>query len=289
MNLAICLAGGGVKGAAHIGVLKALEEEKVEYDYITGTSSGSIVAALKAIGYTPDEIYVFFKDYCKKVKDTDWLYIAKLVGGAIFKKSVTIDGLKSGEIIEEIVNEAARKKGVYNINQIKKKLLIPAVDLNDGILYMFSSMNKRGKYRDEIIYIDNISIGKAVRASCSYPGVFSPCVYNGKMLIDGGIRENLPWKEAKANGADKVFCINFQNEKTGKENKNIIDVISGSIDILRHELSNYEIIGADYLLTIKTKDVSLLDCSKIDCLYELGYKETKKFIREKLKKISTIY
>ena len=57
MSLAVCLAGGGVKGAAHIGVLKAIEEENLEYDYITGTSSGSIVASLNAMGYNSDEIY----------------------------------------------------------------------------------------------------------------------------------------------------------------------------------------------------------------------------------------
>lgn len=279
MKLAVCLAGGGVKGAAHIGSLKALEEEKIEYDYICGTSSGSIVASLHAMGYKTEEIYEFFKSYCREIKKIDWKHIIKLIGGAIFKKCIVIDGLKSGDIIEKIINEAAAKKEIYNINQIKKNLLIPAVDLNEGRLYMFSSMSKRGKYSDEIVYIDNINIGKAIRASCSYPGVFSPCGYDDKELIDGGIRENLPWKEAKANGADKVFCVNFQNEKTGKENKNIIDVVSNSIDILRHELSNYEIAGADYLLTLKTKDISLLDCSKIDYLYELGYEETKKYVK----------
>lgn len=284
MKLAVCLAGGGVKGAAHIGVLKALEEENIKYEYICGTSSGSIVASLNAMGYKPEEIYHFFKNYCSRVKKIDIMHIVKLIGGAILRKDFIIDGLKSGNVIEEMVNEAASKKGIYYINQIKKNLLIPAVDLNSGILYMFSSIEKRGKYRDEIEYIDNISIGKAVRASCSYPGVFSPCKYSDRQLIDGGIRENLPWKEAKINGADKVFCVNFQNEKIGKENKNIIDVISGSIDILRHELSNYEIIGADYLLTLKTKDVSLLDCSKIDYLYKLGYEETKKFIKQTLTK-----
>ena len=61
MSLAVCLAGGGVKGAAHIGVLKAIEEENLEYDYITGTSSGSIVASLNAMGYNSDEIYKLFK------------------------------------------------------------------------------------------------------------------------------------------------------------------------------------------------------------------------------------
>ena len=204
MSLAVCLAGGGVKGAAHIGVLKAIEEENLEYDYITGTSSGSIVASLNAMGYNSDEIYK---------------------------------------------------------------------------LFIFSNIEKRGRFLDDIKYINSIGIGKAVRASCSYPGVFSPCEYKDTELIDGGIRENLPWKTAKLCGADKVFCIKFQSEKELKKNKNIIDIVSRSISILCHELSNYELDGADYLLTLKTENISLLDYSKIDELYELGYKEGKKFLQ----------
>ena len=68
MNLGLALSGGGVKGAAHIGVLKALEEEKIKVDYIGGTSSGSIVATLYAAGYKPDEIYTIFRKYCKKIR-----------------------------------------------------------------------------------------------------------------------------------------------------------------------------------------------------------------------------
>ena len=68
MNLGLALSGGGAKGAAHIGVLKAFEEEKIKINYIGGTSSGSIVATLYAAGYTADDIYYIFKKYCKKIK-----------------------------------------------------------------------------------------------------------------------------------------------------------------------------------------------------------------------------
>ena len=102
-------------------------------------------------------------------------------------------------------------------------------------------------------------------------------------MIDGGIRENIPWKEAKANGADKVFCVKFEKIKKIKNRKNVIDIVSESIDIMCHELSNYEIDGADYLLNLNTKSVSLLDCSKIDYLYELGYKQGKEYIKKVLK------
>lgn len=271
----------GVKGAAHIGVLKAMEEENIKYDYISGASSGSIVAALAAMGYSADEIYKLFKKQCRKINGVELKNVLKLIWGLIFYNQIIIEGLNSGEKIEKIVNEAGEQKGIYNISQIKSNLLIPSVDLNDGGLYMFSSMLQRGAYSDEIKYINDISIGKAVRASCSYPGVFSPCKFEDKELIDGGIRENLPWKETKRNGADIVFCVKFENEKKEKCRKNIIDNISKSIDILCHELSNYEIEGIDYLLTLKTKNISLLDYSKIDELYELGYVQAKKYLKDK--------
>ena len=271
----------GVKGAAHIGVLKAMEEENIKYDYISGASSGSIVAALAAMGYSADEIYKLFKKQCRKINGVELKNVLKLIWGLIVYNQIIIEGLNIGEKIEKIVNEAGEQKGIYNISQIKSNLLIPSVDLNDGGLYMFSSMLQRGAYSDEIKYINDISIGKAVRASCSYPGVFSPCKFEDKELIDGGIRENLPWKETKRNGADIVFCVKFENEKKEKCRKNIIDNISKSIDILCHELSNYEIEGIDYLLTLKTKNISLLDYSKIDELYELGYVQAKKYLKDK--------
>ena len=104
--------------------------------------------------------------------------------------------------------------------------------------------------------------------------------FENNYLIDGGIRENVPWKELKENGADKVISVVFQNEIEEKQKINIIDSISNSIEILCHELSNYELEGADYLLKIKTKDISLLDKSKIKYLYQLGYIEAKGKISE---------
>ena len=281
MNLGISLSGGGVKGAAHIGVLKAFYEEGIDFNYISGTSSGSIVATLYAIGYTPNEIYYLFKKYCKEIKYVDYKNIIKGVLGLIFKRKIVIDGLNSGDKIEKIITEACSAKNIKNIKQIKKCLLIPAVDLCDGKIYIFSSKQNRNTYSNNMCYIYDIEIGKAVQASCSYPGVFSPCRYNNSKLIDGGIRENIPWKQTKINGADKVICVVFEKEiNEKKKKKNIIDVVSRSIDLLSYELSNYELAGADYLLKIKTKDIDLLDVSKIDDLYNIGYITAKRKIKE---------
>ena len=162
---------------------------------------------------------------------------------------------------------------------------MPSVALDTGKIYFFNSMQRRATYSDEIVYDDKIEIGKAVRASSSYPGVFCPCEYNGIKLIDGGIRENTPWREWKKVGVDKVICIGFETKNEAKKEKNMVDIISDSLGILCHELSNYELYGVDYLMKIKTKDVSLLDTKQISYLYEQGYNQAKKFIKVELSKI----
>ena len=81
------------------------------------------------------------------------------------------------------------------------------------------------------------------------------------------------------NGVDVVISVVFTKDIKYKTKKNILDVIGGSIDIMGHELSNYELEGADYLLKIHTEDVSLLDSSKMEYLYQRGYEEAKRQIR----------
>ena len=243
MKLGLSLSGGGVKGAAHIGVIKALEEKNIKIDSIAGTSSGSIVATLYAMGYNADEIYKIFKKYCKKIKYVDMKNIIKLIYGLVIRRKIIIDGLNSGKVIS------------------------------------FSSLKDK-RILDNTEFVNNIDIGKAVRASCSYPVVFSPCTNEDHKLIDGGIRENTPWRELKEIGTEKVISIVFKEKFEAKDCFNIIDVASRAIGLLCNELSNYEWAGSDYLVEINTKKIGLLDMDKIDYLYELGYNETKKQIKK---------
>lgn len=230
------------------------------------------------------------------MKYVEWRNIIKLILGLIFRRQVIIDGLNSGKVIENIMEQACKEKEVFLIKDLSKKLIISSVDLDDGTVYLFSSIpelkNDRNtikqivrNYSDKIEYIKEIPISKAVRASCSFPGVFSPCKYKEHQLVDGGIRENVPWKELKANGAEKVICITFPKKVKEKKEKNMIDVIHSSIEMMGQELSNYELEGVDYLLKIETMNAGLLDTSKIEYFYQKGYEETKKQIKEITKKI----
>lgn len=278
MKLGLSLAGGGIKGFAHIGAIKALEESGIKFDFISGTSSGSIVAMLYACGYSTNEIYDIFKLNVKKIKYVDFENIKRITKKFFSGKGLKIDGFNSGIIIKNLVDKYCFKKGISNIKQIKMPIVIPAVNLCTEELYVFSNNIIQNRDRD-IKYINDISVGTAVQASCSYPGIFSPCRFGNNLLVDGGIAENLPWRETKKAGADKVLSIVFV-DKDKKRCDNIYDVLDKSFSILCSELANYEWDGTDYLLKLYMPKVGLLAKGRQEELYELGYKQTKEKIAD---------
>ncbi len=287
MKLGLSLSGGGIKGVSHIGAIKALEEAGIKFDYISGTSSGSIVATLYACGYSTDEIYKIFKKYAKSIKYIDFRNVGKLFKNIIKGNGFVIDGLNSGITIKKLMNEMCAKKGINNIKQIKMPLLIPAVNISNEKLYVFSN-NIVKNIEEEIEYINDVDIGSAVQASCSYPGIFSPCRIGTDLLVDGGIAENLPWRETKRAGADKVLSIVFIDETPKSCCKNIYEVLNKSFSILCHELYKYEWDGADYLLKIEEPSAGLLEISKMDKMYQNGYNQTKKKISDIKKRLNII-
>ena len=273
MKLGLSLAGGGIKGFAHIGAIKALEEAGIHFDYISGTSSGSIVAMLYACGYSTDEIYDIFRANVRKIRYVDFENIRRIVKRFFAGEGLKIDGLNSGGVIKKLVDEYCLKKGITNIKQIRMPIVIPAVNLCTEELYVFSNNIIQNRDRD-IKYINSVSVGTAVQASCSYPGIFCPCRYGENLLVDGGIAENLPWRETKKAGADKVLSIVFV-DKDKKRCDNIYDVLNKSFSILCSELADYEWDGTDYLLKLYMPKVGLLAKGRQEEFYELGYKQTK--------------
>ncbi len=160
MKIGITLSGGGARGVAHIGVLKALEEMGVEISVISGTSAGSIVGALYAHGYKPEEILSIIQKVgvFKSVRPA-WTWIGLL----------SLEGLK--EVLLKYIPE-------NNFNALKIPLTVAATDIRKG----------------EIVYFSEGELIPCIMASCCVPAVFVPVSFADKLLVDGGVLDNLPTK-----------------------------------------------------------------------------------------------
>lgn len=266
MKIGLALAGGGVKGAGHIGAIKALQENGIEIAYIGGTSIGSIVTALFAMGYNTEEMLKLFKYFSKSIMKIDPKYYWTNVKST---KNFMGYGLISGENIEMAINECADLKGVKNIKDLKIPIAMPTVDIKNNKKYIFTNQPYNEKFKEDM-YIRDISIGKAVRASSSYPGMFAPTIYQNHKFVDGGIIDNLPAQEVRKLGANKVLSIRFSS-KNETDPKNVIEVALKSIDLLFDQRTENEVANSDYCITLDLLEASVFNIKKIDYCYNHGY------------------
>ena len=124
MLIGIALSGGGIRGIAHAGVLKALEESNIQIDIIGGTSSGSLVSVLYAMGFSPYYIFLLFKRYAKNIVDFDTVPIISTIGNFMVNKKFQICGFNSGEEIGRVYDELAKNRGINNISDIKMPIIL---------------------------------------------------------------------------------------------------------------------------------------------------------------------
>ena len=276
MKIGIALSGGGIRGIAHAGVLDALEKNNIKIDIIGGTSCGAIIASLYAMGYSPYHIYTLFKRYAKKIAKMNSAPILSGIKNIIWNKKISITGLRNGKNIEEIYNEYATRKGIKSISQIKMPIVIPTVDITESKEYIFTN-NIPQNATNKNQYITDISVGKAIRASSSFPAFFSPCKVEKHAFMDGGAMDNIPVREVKNQGADKVIAVKFDADQIDEES-NIMDIVMKTIDIMGSKISEESLEMSDYILNVYTDKVGLLDVEKLDKCYKYGYLQTKKEI-----------
>ena len=259
MKLGLALSGGGIRGIAHAGVLKALEENNIKIDAIGGTSSGSIISTLYAMGYSPYYIYILFKRYAKDLVNQNSMSTITSLKNFMTNKKTSFSGFYSGE-------------GIKKVSDIKMPIVIPAVDVQNSNEYVFTNYIPEG-IKDKDKYITDISIGTAIRASSSFPVAFNPCLYKNHKFLDGGILDNFPTTEVKKQGVDKVLTVNFMEDEID-ENSNIMDIAMRSIDIMGNKVSEENIKNSDMILTIQTDKTGLLEVEKLDDCYKYGYRQT---------------
>lgn len=263
MKLGVAFSGGGVKGAAHIGVLKALRENNIKIDAVAGTSAGSIIATLYALGYNEDEMIKLFRYFSKgMLKANPGDVVTNVRNG----KGLRLDGAFSSINVELAVKEVAKYKNVNNINELSIPIAIPAVDINTSKKYVFTNYNQKEDY-----YIRDIEIAKAVRASCTYPGVFAPFDYEEYRFVDGGVLDNIPADEVKKLGVDKILTIKFVLNRNSKP-RGIYGITMKCVDTIYEGLSSGAIQASNYVCDIDVSKANAFSIKKIDYCYEEGYK-----------------
>jgi len=232
-KIGLVLGGGGAKGAAHIGVLKVLEEQKIPVDYIAGTSMGAIVGALYASGLTAGELEevitaidwndVFSgdpdrRDIDYRRKREDFEHLTKLSVGIRDGKVVVPKGLINDQKVNVLFEMLMlHTSDIDDFDKLPIPYRAVAVDLETG----------------EMVVLKGGRLADAARASMSVPGAFPPIELNGRLLIDGGIVRNLPVDIVREMGADIIICVDVDKPMaTRKDLGGSLSILNQMIDIM---------------------------------------------------------
>ncbi|WP_058485061.1 patatin-like phospholipase family protein [Defluviitalea phaphyphila] len=283
MKIGLALSGGGIRGMSHIGALKALIEEGIKPDLISGASSGAIIAGLYGCGYTPEEIEAIVKNNLNNIIDIDYFKIIFTILNFREIKTRGLSGIIKGEKIEKILQINTQFK---NIKCTKIPIAISATRVQNGDSFYFVSDKSNLKDSKKIKFIDNIALSKAIRASISFPSLFKPkdIIYNGEkiFLMDGGIVDNMPIKVLKKMGADVVIGVNLgYNGRIKKDIDSFIEIGEQAISIMSYMLIKKEYYNKDssiYVYNPHIWDIPLLELSAVDECIKKGYYAMKRNI-----------
>jgi len=246
-TLGLALAGGGALGFAHLGAILVMEELGITPDYISGTSIGSIVGALYAVGYTGEEML-------RVVESVEWDDVlfdqplrtnltveareatrryrlsARINNGQLVTPSGVSPGQRATEFLDHLLTDAA---GVDDFRDLPRPIGIVATDLVSG---------------EEVVYTSG-DLKSAVRGSIAVPGVFTPLYYGGRYVVDGGWSNNLPVDVVRDLGADHIIAIDlFDSDRSIEELQDIPTIVEQAGIILRQQRVEENIADADIVI-----------------------------------------
>ncbi|WP_343488201.1 patatin-like phospholipase family protein [Allomuricauda sp. d1] len=269
VKVGVVLSGGGAKGLAHIGALKAIEEAGVKVDYIGGTSMGAIIGGLYAAGYTAKELDSIFKgtNLAELIQDDvprgaktfyekeDSERYALALPFDNFKVSFP-QGLSGGQnVYNELVRLLFHVKDVDDFDKLPVPFVCIATNVETG----------------EEIVLDQGYLPEAIMASGTLPSLFEPAEIDGKILIDGGVVNNYPIEEVRAMGADVIIGVDVQHGLSERES------LSSATEILL-QINNYRTVKdmrekskkTDIYIRPDIDEFSVVDFEKRDEIIESG-------------------
>ncbi|HCN37632.1 MAG TPA: hypothetical protein DIS94_07985, partial [Bacteroidetes bacterium] len=290
-KIGLVLSGGGARGISQIGILEVLEKNNIEPELIVGTSIGSLVGGLKSSGYNSKEISNLFKK-------TNWPNVLKLTNTAsrenlYFEQkkiqdksliSLSLDGFKpilpsslsNGQSILDIINVEilnSRYNTKNNFSDLKYPFISVATNIDNG--------------NSEVLTEGNLS--EAIKASITFPLLYSPTFFNGKNLVDGGLTANIPVQQALDYGMDFTIVVNSTSPlKTSKELINPLNTADQILSITMDKLNDLQISKAGFVFTPDIGNYSSTDYSKIDYLINKGREEAENKITELLLKLDSL-
>ncbi|MBR2591250.1 MAG: patatin-like phospholipase family protein [Clostridia bacterium] len=265
--IGLALAGGGVRGYAQLGVLEMFEKHGYSADMVAGTSIGSFAATLVAIGVGAHEIYEKFQGFENEFLQNKVFSRPDL--DMIKPTKNKINGMVDGDKIVSVLDNFFEGYGVHTLCDIKKPLVLVAVDYNLCKVAYFTNVKNFTPSRDAIVLYD-APISVAIRSSCAFPGVISVSEYEGYSFIDGGVMMNLPVEPLKDMGADRVISMTMRPDKTGFSSKSAMKVLKRASDLVQYELLSQQIRQSDFNINLDVGAFKAFDVGKGTLIYKKG-------------------
>ncbi|MGC8651215.1 MAG: patatin-like phospholipase family protein [Minisyncoccia bacterium] len=262
-KVGLALGSGGVRGLAHLGVIKVLVQNNIPIDFIAGSSIGALIGGLYAVYQNPNKI----EDIINQFSYRDFI---KIFADIDLRVRGLIKGEKAMQFLEKTV-------GNINIEDLPIPFRAVATDINTG----------------EAIIFDQGNLIEAIRASGSVPVIFRPMSFKGRYLVDGGISMSVPVPIVKAMGSELSIAVSLDDvyvlDRTTRYNINKINAYNAavkSLNLLRYNLAQENIKGADIVIAPKVQDVSWLNFVHGKDIIKIGEEECLKalpLIKDKLK------
>lgn len=277
-KIGLVLAGGGAKGAAHVGVLKVLEEMHIPIDYVVGTSMGSIIGGLYASGISPHEIEreiqsidwkdVFIdepnrEDRSFRRKQDDALYVFKAKPGFNDGKIELPLAYVHGQKFDLQLNRlTARVSNIKDFDRLPIPFRAVATDLETGKEVILKSGN----------------LARSLRASMAVPGAFDPVDIDGRLLVDGGVSNNVPVNVARAMGADIVIVSDLGSDMLTRDQITSALSVAAQMANFLFALNSQEQLKSlgpkDVLITCRLGDIGAGSFDRINEAMPIGERAT---------------
>jgi NTE family protein len=290
-KVALALSGGGSRGLAQLGVLKALSEADISLDAIVGTSMGSIIGGLYSIGYSIEEmdsiiLNTNWNDFFSfGEKDRRELFVEQKIIEDRSLFELRLEGLTP--VLPTSFNTGQKVASFLNLLVLNAPVHV--TDTFDELLFQYRAISTDLKTGNSVI-MERGSLSQAMRASSSVTFLLAPVNKDSMMLVDGGLVANIPVKEAKELGAEFIIAVNttspLRSEDELKYPWNIADQV---VSIPMKMLNEQQINESDYLIEPQLNDRKNSDFTNISNIIETGYSSAKEAVPYIKQKLDSLY